>query len=203
MHARAALVGLLGLATGGCESVLGLGGLTGAAGAPASSLGTTSTGGAGGGSGGCTDASACPDVPPGPCASLGTKTCTGGVCGVTYKVGPAPSQEYGSCPQNLCDATGAMTSVVDDANLFASGNACLSLCCVLDGQGAPPRRPSCRARRARWRAGPRARASPTPTPRAAAISSAPPAAPRRPARARAGCRSARAARAWRPTAPTA
>jgi hypothetical protein len=144
MRARLVLVGLLGLFAGGCESVLGLGGLTGAAGATASSGETTSTSG----SGGCTDASACPEVPPGPCASLGTRTCTGGVCGVSYKAGRAPSQEYGSCHLNECDATGAMTSVVDDTNVFDSGNACVPHVCSMGvlaqaiEQGAPCALPS-------------------------------------------------------------
>jgi hypothetical protein len=51
------------------------------------------------------------------------------VCGVTYTPGPAPSQVYGNCHQNKCDATGKMTSVVDDTNVFVSGNACLTYAC--------------------------------------------------------------------------
>jgi hypothetical protein len=87
----------------------------------------TSTGGEGGG--GCSQASQCPAVPPGPCASLGTRTCTGGVCGLTYTAGPAPSQRYGSCTKNMCDATGKMAPVTDDTNVFVSGLPCeLYLC---------------------------------------------------------------------------
>jgi hypothetical protein len=110
-------------------------------------MGTTSTGGTGatgghgtggtgstsasGGQGGCNDASECSPVPWGPCHDLGTVTCTGRMCGVTYTPGPAPSQVYGNCMQNRCDGTGNMSAVEDDTNAPASDDSCRTYVCVL------------------------------------------------------------------------
>lgn len=99
-----------------------------------STTGATSSNSSNGGTGGApqctpTDTSACPPVPPGPCASLAVKTCTDQVCGVAYKPWPAPSQEYGSCKKNMCDANGLMTSVEDDTNVFIS-TTCSPFRCV-------------------------------------------------------------------------
>jgi hypothetical protein len=94
---------------------------------------TSSSSGSSSGTGGmtaCTEASQCPDVPPGPCASLGKKTCADGGCGVTYTVGRAPSQVYGNCQQNDCDATGKMTSVEDDTNVVVSNDPCATWVCA-------------------------------------------------------------------------
>jgi hypothetical protein len=55
---------------------------------------------------------------------LGKPVCTGGKCGVVYTPGDAPSQKYGYCHHNTCDATGTMTSNIDDTNVFDSGNPC-------------------------------------------------------------------------------
>jgi hypothetical protein len=94
----------------------------------ASTTGSTSTGG---GAVGCTDASMCPAVSAGLCASLGTATCTGGKCGVSYQAGPSPSQKYGSCKVNVCDETGTQTSVADAGNVFVDdGNSCSQYPCV-------------------------------------------------------------------------
>jgi hypothetical protein len=89
------------------------------------SSGSTGSTGSSTSSSGCTDASQCPGVPAGPCASLGAATCTNGVCGVAYTHGPAPSQVYGNCHQNVCDATGKMTSIADDQNVYLNANDCL------------------------------------------------------------------------------
>jgi hypothetical protein len=82
---------------------------------------------------GCLSTSDCPAVPPGPCASLGTVTCTGGMCGVAYTVGPAPSQIYGTCQQNECDGDGGMFSVVNDSNVYVNANDCAVNTCVDGG----------------------------------------------------------------------
>ncbi len=76
------------------------------------------------------DASACPPVPPGPCVSLGTVTCDGGKCGVAYAAGPAPSQVYGNCHQNVCDAAGKESAIEDDMNVLFEANPCLPYACV-------------------------------------------------------------------------
>jgi hypothetical protein len=54
----------------------------------------------------------------------------GGVCGVTYTAGKAPSQVYGNCQQNVCDAMGVETSMPDDSNVFVSGNPCDNWSCA-------------------------------------------------------------------------
>jgi hypothetical protein len=89
-------------------------------------------------SGGCTDPSSCPAVPAGPCASLGMATCESHKCGVAYMAGDAPSQEYGSCTKNVCDAKGAMTSIEDDTNVFDDGNPCSPYVCTA---GVPTHKP--------------------------------------------------------------
>jgi hypothetical protein len=99
--------------------------------------GTGSTDGGDGGPMGCKDPSTCPAVPAGPCASLGTVTCTGGVCGVTYTAGPAPSQVYGNCHQNVCDANGVESSMVDTTNIYTNGNACTPFSCSPVGLVVP------------------------------------------------------------------
>ncbi len=92
---------------------------------------TTQSGG-GGTTGGCSDASSCPPVPPGPCAALGTVTCTDHKCGITYTPGDAPSQVYGNCKTNVCDATGTLSAVptVDGGNAFDDGNPCTDDVCM-------------------------------------------------------------------------
>lgn len=114
-------------------------GRPGCSGPLASGTGATGTGGhggagsssssGGGGTGGCTDAKACPAPPPGPCASLGMATCADHACGITYMAGDAPSQVYGNCQKNQCDADGGMTSIEDDDNVFQSDNPCLPYVC--------------------------------------------------------------------------
>ena len=73
-------------------------------------------------------ASSCPPVPAGPCASLGTVTCTDGGCGVTYTAGPALSQVYGNCQQNMCDGNGVMTSGDDNSNVLDNGTCNFYTC---------------------------------------------------------------------------
>src|SRR5262249_36742795 len=89
-----------------CALTLGRAGCIDAHGSPVGgggTGGTTSTGPpGGGGTTVCTDASSCPAAPPGPCATLGKPVCTGGVCGVVYTPGDAPSQRYGWCHHNTC-----------------------------------------------------------------------------------------------------
>jgi hypothetical protein len=129
----------------GCPATFYLGpGCSGAAasnGSTGTSTGTGSsdTGGSStssmtgaGGTGQCTDtdAGACPDVPAGPCASLGKKTCAKGVCGVTYKAGPAASQVYGDCNENMCDDMGNESKVEDDTDVFDSGDPCVPYACI-------------------------------------------------------------------------
>jgi hypothetical protein len=105
------------------------GGNTGSGGTGSSSSGGGDAGDAGeGGVTGCTNAGSCP-LPPGPCAALGTATCTNGVCGVKYTPGPAPSQVYGNCQQNVCDAMGVMTSVDDNTNVLVNGT-CNTYTCI-------------------------------------------------------------------------
>ncbi len=116
-----------------------IGGVGTGAGASTSSSSTGMTGGGGGGMTGCVDASTCPAPPAGPCASLGTPACVGGKCTVTYTAGPAPSQQYGSCTQNVCDATGNESTVEDDTNVFDDGNQCTADTCV---GGAPLNMPT-------------------------------------------------------------
>lgn len=106
----------------GDTSTGGVGGGTG---------GTTTTStmtGGGGGTMGCVDAGSCPPVPPGPCALVGTVTCIEHECGVTYAT-DAPSQVYGNCRHNTCDATGKMSSTADDLNVFVTGNPCIPCTC--------------------------------------------------------------------------
>lgn len=147
------LATLGGVAIAGCNLALGLGGYDftqGAGGATSSSSGggstsststssnggggatSSSTGGSGGTGGGpeCSSPSTCPDVPPGPCASLGQKVCNAGKCGVAYTAGDAPSQKYGSCKMTICDASGTAIEVVDDTNLYDDGNPCTQEKCT-------------------------------------------------------------------------
>jgi hypothetical protein len=113
---------------------MGSGGM-GAAGTGGGHWTTTGTGGTGstgstGGQGGCNDASECPPVPWGPCHNLGTVTCTNRVCGVTYQDTDAPSQVYGNCMHNHCDASGNMSAVDDPSNFLASANPCRPYVCA-------------------------------------------------------------------------
>jgi hypothetical protein len=64
---------------------------------------------------------------------LGTATCTSGACGVRYTAGPAPSQCYGNCQENVCDATGTMTSVPDASNVYLNADDCVTNTCVDGG----------------------------------------------------------------------
>jgi hypothetical protein len=124
--------GALSMITGGNTGSGGTGSSSSGGGADAGDAGE-------GGATGCTDAGSCPPPPPGPCASLGTPTCTNGVCGVTYTPGPAPSQVYGNCHKNMCATNGMMTSVEDDTNVFNDGNACDHQTC---SSGAPNNTPT-------------------------------------------------------------
>jgi hypothetical protein len=94
--------------------------------------GTTSTGGTGGTAPECTSVnlSACGDVPPGPCATLGKKVCTAGKCGIAYTPGDAPSQQYGSCKKTKCDASGLETYETFDMNVYDDGNPCTQETCT-------------------------------------------------------------------------
>jgi hypothetical protein len=75
----------------------------------------------------------CPPVPAGPCASLGSSKCSNGECNLTYTNGLAPSQVYGNCRKNLCDATGTMSSIADDTNVYQSGDQCAVYSCADGG----------------------------------------------------------------------
>jgi len=109
------------------------GGGTGAGGTGAGGTSTSSSGG-GGGTGGaapeCKDASTCPPVPAGPCASLGKAACTQGKCGFSYTAGPAPSQLEGSCKMKMCDAGGLAMDAEDDGNVYDDGNPCTQETCT-------------------------------------------------------------------------
>jgi hypothetical protein len=69
--------------------------------------------------------------PPGPCASLVIPSCQNQKCVLAYLAGAAPSQKYGSCHKNMCDADGGMTSVEDDTNIFDDGNPCTKDTCTM------------------------------------------------------------------------
>lgn len=112
-----------------CKRALGFGCPGGSgAGSGAGVTGSTSTGG--GGSPECTSPADCSAVPAGRCSSLGTVTCIDHTCGVAHQAGPSPSQVYGDCETNWCDATGTLTMVPDAGNVFDNGNPCIPYTCV-------------------------------------------------------------------------
>jgi hypothetical protein len=118
----------------GCTGPMGSGGV-GSGGVSSAGTGGYGSGGTGstsasGGQGGCNDASECPPVPWGPCHELGMVTCTNRACGVTYTPGDAPSQVYGNCMHNGCDASGQMSAIADDTNVLASDNSCRPYVCA-------------------------------------------------------------------------
>jgi hypothetical protein len=125
-----------------CELTLGFGcnttGSSSSSGGAGGGGGTTSatTSSSGGGTGGgptCVDPSLCPDAPKGPCEKFATKVCDQGKCAIKYTVADAPSQQYGSCKKQQCDATGKVVDVPDETNVYDDGNPCTQESCTADG----------------------------------------------------------------------
>jgi hypothetical protein len=74
-----------------------------------------------------------PEPPAGYCASLAISVCVMHTCGLAYMPGDAPSQQYGSCKRNVCDAQGQMKAIEDDTNVFDDGNPCTTDVCPEGG----------------------------------------------------------------------
>ena len=68
-------------------------------------------------------------------------TCTAGVCGVTFMAGDAPSQVFGNCKRNKCDANGKPTTINDDNNSFDTGNPCEPYVCDMGVSQLQPAAP--------------------------------------------------------------
>jgi hypothetical protein len=116
---------------GGAGNTGGTGGTGGATSTTTSTGGatstTTSTGGTGGTGGGCSTIADCPDPAPSHCTPV--KTCTNGVCGVTFTAGPADDQRAGDCQTRMCDADGNITTVQDDQDPYDDVNECTDDVC--------------------------------------------------------------------------
>ena len=77
------------------------------------------------------DASTCPTAPPaGPCAALAVAACVNDKCGFKYTMGDAPSQVYGDCQKNVCEANGHLTVSADDNDVFQADNQCVPYKCT-------------------------------------------------------------------------
>lgn len=103
---------------------------TGGAGGTGGTGGTGATGGTGGtgGGGGCTSPSDCPGT-DGDCQA---RTCTDSTCGVSFTTaGTATvSQVDGDCKKLVCDGSGSVIAVNDNADLPTDDNDCTTGTCV-------------------------------------------------------------------------
>src|SRR6185369_3375238 len=77
---------------------------------------SSSTGGSGGaGGGGCATAADCPGMD----TDCQTRTCTAGVCGLSFvpKDTPVFQQTPGDCHSSVCDGSGGVSLIVDDTDV--------------------------------------------------------------------------------------
>jgi hypothetical protein len=119
----------------GCQGANTTGASSSSSAGGTGSASSTSMGGSGGSTPECTTDKQCMALtpPPGPCASLVIPSCQNQKCVLAYMPGPAPSQQYGSCHKNMCDADGGLTSPEDDTNFFDDGNPCTKDSCGMGG----------------------------------------------------------------------
>ncbi len=129
-----ALIGAATVSSAGCGSTPDPTGSGGAGGTAATSTTTaassTTTGG------GCAVPSDCPGVD----TDCSKRSCSAGVCGVTFTAAGAATtdQTAGDCQQSVCDGKGATTTQNDDTDVLDDGNDCTDDVCTA---GAPENKP--------------------------------------------------------------
>jgi cysteine-rich repeat protein len=127
-----ALIGAATVSSAGCSSTpdpTGSGGAGGTA-ATSTTTATTTTGG------GCSLPGDCPGVD----TDCSKRSCSAGVCGVTFTAAGAATtdQTAGDCQQSVCDGKGATTTQNDDTDVLDDSNECTDDVCTA---GAPENKP--------------------------------------------------------------
>ena len=93
------------------------------------------------GTGSCTGCTGPTDC-PGTDTDCQKRTCSmSGICGFAYTAsGTATStQTAGDCKKNVCNGSGGVSTIVDDTDLPANTNACLSAVCSNGVPSTPPK----------------------------------------------------------------
>jgi hypothetical protein len=114
----------------------GSSGKGGAAGKGGGSAGEGGDAGAGGSGETCSSPLDC----PGEDSECGTRTCTDGVCGVSFVTAGTKvvNQLVGDCAQRVCDGSGAVVSTDDTADLPDDQNPCTTDTCEASNGGVAP-----------------------------------------------------------------
>jgi hypothetical protein len=128
-------MGTGGMGTGG----MGTGGM-GTGGMGTGGMGTGGMGTGGMGTGGMSAQCMSPGDCPGQDTECQTRTCNGGVCGVSYAAAGTvvASQTAGDCKKNECDGAGSTVAVNDDTDLPVDNKTCTNDVCTSGVPSNPP-----------------------------------------------------------------